>query len=48
MPQLLVQGGDYANLREIKLEDVCPVQFPFGLGGPKMQRRNKVSPEECY
>ena len=48
MPTLLVQGGNYANLREIRLEDVSPVQFPFGLGGPKMQRQNKVSPEECY
>ena len=43
MPTLLVQGGNYASLKELLLEDVCPVQFPFGLGGPKMNRRNRIS-----
>ena len=49
-PTLLVHGGNYANLRELKLENVCAVQFPWGLGGPKMnkERKNRVSAEECY
>lgn len=48
MPTLLVQGGDYANLRELSIENVCVVQFPYGLGGPKMDRRTKISARECY
>ena len=48
MPTLLVHGGDYANLKELLLENVCAVQFPFGLGGPKMHRRNRISPSEIY
>jgi len=48
MPTLLVQGGNYANLHELLLENVCALQFPFGNGGPKMKRRNPVSAMECY
>ena len=36
MPTLLVNGGNYADLRELRLEDVCPLQFPFGQGGPRV------------
>ena len=42
MPTLLVHGSDYANLKELLLENVCVRQFPFGTGGPKMKRRNPV------
>ncbi|KAL7451819.1 hypothetical protein ACHAWC_004215 [Mediolabrus comicus] len=48
MPTLLVNGGNYADLRELRLEDVCPLQFPFGQGGPNVQRRTKISMETCY
>ena len=48
MPTLHVHGGEYANLKELKLEDVCPVQFPFGLGGPGENRETPISPEETY
>eukprot|EP00984_Skeletonema_dohrnii_P006197 scaffold2225_cov90-Skeletonema_dohrnii-CCMP3373.AAC.3 len=39
MPTLLVSGGEYANLKELELENVTPLQFPFGQGGPKQSRR---------
>ena len=48
MPTLLVSGGKYADMRELQLEDVCPVQFPWGQGGPKAKRRAHISVEECY
>eukprot|EP00986_Skeletonema_menzelii_P013820 scaffold8448_cov188-Skeletonema_menzelii.AAC.1 len=48
MPTLLVSGGSFANLRELLLENVAPLQFPFGQGGPKVSRRNHISPLECY
>jgi len=47
MPTLLVNGGNYADLRELRLEDVCPLQFPFGQGGPKVRRRTNISLETC-
>ncbi|KAL7432030.1 hypothetical protein ACHAXM_002882, partial [Skeletonema potamos] len=48
MPTLLVSGGEYANLKELKLENVTPLQFPFGQGGPKQPRRTRISYLECY
>ena len=48
MSLLHVHGGEYANLKELKLKDVCPVQFPFGLGGPVDNRETPISPEETY
>lgn len=47
-PTMIVSGGNHVNIRDIKLEDVCPIQFPFGLGGPSMKRRNPVSATGCY
>ena len=47
-PTMIVSGGNHVNLKDIKLEDVCPVQFPFGVGGPSMPRRNPMSASECY
>jgi hypothetical protein len=48
MPTLLVSGGKYADMRELQLEDVCPLQFPWGQGGPKVKRRTHISVVECY
>jgi hypothetical protein len=42
-------GGSYLKSHEINLEDVFPIQFPFGRGGPNLgvDRRVKVSTESC-
>jgi hypothetical protein len=46
-PHLLVSGGSFANSKEMNVEDVLPFAFPFGIGGPKMKRKLKVSPQKC-
>jgi hypothetical protein len=46
-PTLLAYGGTYANNVEMKVEKILPFAFPFGIGGPKMKRRVKVSLELC-
>ena len=47
-PVLLVHGGNYVNTgKELKLESVFPLQFPFGLGGPKIKRPTHISEEAC-
>jgi hypothetical protein len=46
-PTLLVYGGTYANNVEMKDENILPFAFPFGIGGPKMKQRVKVSFELC-
>ena len=38
-PTLLVYGGNYVNEREIREEEILPFAFPYGIGGPKMNRR---------
>ena len=43
---LLVRGGRYVNGRELSLEAIFPLQFPFGLGDPSQKRRTKISKEE--
>ena len=48
MPTLHVHGREYANLKELNLDDVCPVQFPFGLGGPADNRETPIPPKETY
>jgi len=48
MPTLLVNGGSFANLQELLLENVAALQFPFGIGGPKMKRRTPISALEYY
>ena len=47
-PTLLTIGGDYANMQELKVEDVLPFAFPFGLGGPSSSRRTQISQEACF
>ncbi|KAL7455724.1 hypothetical protein ACHAWC_007254, partial [Mediolabrus comicus] len=46
-PTMFVYGGKYTPRRELKLQDICPVQFPFGFGGPDEKRDAKISQEEC-
>jgi len=46
-PILLVSGGNQANTIEMNVEDVLPFAFPFGIGGPKMKRKLKVSSQKC-
>jgi hypothetical protein len=38
-PTLLAIGGQYAKSNEINVEDVLPFAFPYGIGGPRMNRR---------
>jgi hypothetical protein len=46
-PTLLALGGTYANNVEMNVENILPFAFPFGIGGPKMKRKVKVSLELC-
>ena len=46
-PTLLALGGTYANNVEMQIENILPFAFPFGIGGPKMKRRVKVSLQQC-
>ncbi|KAL7525509.1 hypothetical protein ACHAXR_005955, partial [Thalassiosira sp. AJA248-18] len=46
-PKLLVYGGNYAKMGEIKVENLLPFAFPFGMGGPKSKRPTRVSFELC-
>jgi hypothetical protein len=43
----LVYGGTYANNVEMIVENILPFAFPFGIGGPKMKQRMKVSLVLC-
>ena len=47
-PTLLVAGGNYANMKELRIEDVLPFAFPFGLGGLKGPRRTRISQEALF
>jgi hypothetical protein len=44
-PTLLVLGGTYANNVEMNVENILLFAFLFGIGGPKMKRKVKVSLE---
>jgi hypothetical protein len=46
-PTLLALGRTYANNVEICVENMLPFAFPFGIGGPKMKRKVKVSLKLC-
>ncbi len=46
-PTLLAYGGTYANIKEMKIENILSIAFPFGIGGPKMKQKVKVSHELC-
>ena len=46
-PALVIKGGRYATHNESsQFENVMPVQFPFGSGGPKRTRKPPISEEE--
>ncbi len=44
-PTLLAYGGTYAKNADVKSENISPFVFPFGIGGPNMQQKVKVSLE---
>jgi hypothetical protein len=46
-PRLFVYGGNMVRPREADLEDILPLAFPFGTGGPSFKWKVKVSMEEC-
>jgi hypothetical protein len=46
-PTLLAYGGTYAKNADMKIENILPFAFSFGIGGPKMEQRVKVSLELC-
>ena len=46
-PTLLAYGGTYAKNADMKIENILPFAFPFGIGGPQMKQRVKVSLELC-
>ncbi len=46
-PTLLAYGGTYANITDVPIENILLFAFPFGIGGPKMKRRVKVSLQLC-
>jgi hypothetical protein len=40
-------SNTYANITDVPIESILPFAFPFGIGGPKMKRRVKVSLQLC-
>ncbi len=46
-PTLLAYGGTYVNVNDVPIENILPFAFSFGIGGPKMKHRTKVSLELC-
>ncbi len=46
-PTLLAYGGTYDKNADMKIENILPFAFPFGIGGPKIEQRVKVSLEVC-
>jgi hypothetical protein len=43
----LAYGGTYANITDVLIENILPLAFLFGIGGPKMKQRVKVSLQLC-
>jgi hypothetical protein len=46
-PTLLAYGGTYANITDVPTENILPFVSPFGIGGPKIKQRVKVSLKLC-
>jgi hypothetical protein len=44
---LLAYGGTYTHLKEINIKLILPFAFSFGIGGPNMKHKGKVSYELC-
>ena len=48
MIMMLAHGGKYVSSgQELRLEWIFPIVFPFGVGGPKMNRPTQISEIEC-
>ncbi len=47
VPTLLAYDGTYTHLKEMNARNISPFAFPFGIGGPKMKQKVKVSYELC-
>ena len=47
-PMMLAHGGRYVSSgRELRLELIFPIQFSFGIGGPKMKRAPAGHARHC-
>ncbi len=46
-PMLLAYGGTYANITDVPIENILSFAFPFGIEGPRMNCRVKLSLELC-
>ena len=44
---MLTIGGDYTKAKTLGIEDVLPFAFLYGMGGPRGQKRNRITVEEC-
>ena len=42
IPKLLISGDTSVRDKEIDIEAILPFAFPYGLGGPKAERRKHV------
>ena len=47
-PTLLAIGGKYATMKELDIENVLLLTFPFGLGGLNTKRRTRMSADACF
>ena len=47
-PTLLTIRDNYADMKELKVEDVLPFAFPFGLCGPSCSKRTQISKEADF
>jgi hypothetical protein len=43
----MISGGTYVRDKEIEIESILPFAFPYGLGGPKTERRKHVPLDAC-
>jgi hypothetical protein len=46
-PKLLAYGGNHTHLKETNIKNILPFAYPFGIGGPKITPKVKVSYELC-
>jgi hypothetical protein len=46
-PTLLAYGDTYTHLKEMNVKNIFSNVFAFGIGGPKMKKKVKVSYELC-
>ena len=46
-PTLLVVGGKYVKTHGMDVENVTPVAFPWGIGGPNTRQQTAVSIDVC-